>query len=1075
MAIIALVGSPIAEAQAASTIPKPNPPTISVAGDLLGHVIGTVSQADGTAAIKDASIEVTGQTPAGPWRSAARTDSQGFFTADLPLSSVGPIRISAFDGATTNALTLDSGDLAKRLTLRPAQGSASRLSLEGKWSFLPNPPKDFIAHTQSLNWSAINVPAHWEMEGFVCESGLGLYRRAFTLPKAWAGRRIRFRAEAIYSNCDVFVNGQRVGSHEGGATPFELDITEAAHSGANQMMILVEALSKAADFDRMTYFAYFNLAGIWRPLEVFSVEPAHVSRLALATTFDQAYQDAELSVDIDVANEQSKPLPDARLNLRVVDPHGKEVALRGFSAQVSVPPWETRSLRLKAKVAAPEQWNAETPKLYKLVAELTGRGITPAAVQERFGFCQVEVKGRVFEFNGKPIKFRGVSRLDAHPLTGRYLSDEINSRDIELMKLANFNALRVCVFPSHPYTMELTDEQGLYVENDGPFCFVWDAALSQDLRNAPFMVSVMSEYVERDRNRPSVAIWSICNESAFGRDFEMVHQFVRKSDPTRPCGTGQSANLEIATYHCPMSFQKLADTKGLPMPVINDESFGIFHGWGPLAWNMERDPGLRDYWGTHMQELLDAARHRDNFIGTMQFSWVDDNFLVPNKGIRYWRDFNRPIHFADGIYRMPGRGIVGDYVWGTVDGWRRPRPEWWLSKKANSPIRIEERPLAIPPAGGAIRVPVENLNFWKNLNQYVCQWQLGSRKGRLRSSVAPQSQGDISIPVKGQPKPSDLLTLEFYDETGRMVDGYKLAFRPHEMPALPSSGQPARILEMPPNTYLQSANAIRMLGRDTELSYDRSTGQMLWCLAGRQPVILSGPTLHIMRYPGQPEPYPDPWSWKLASAGCKPETGQAVLHWDGTYGADFTGGFEIKMDDAGDVEVAYHFTYHGKQEFSAREIGLEFELPADMGRLEWDRDSEWSYYPEDHIGRPHGVARVHSAWSQTIPPTNRPYAQDDHPWGCNDFRSTKRHIYWATLTNPEGSGIKVISDGSDSIRATMGVDTLAVSIMNHFDGSPGGINEYDGQYGTGKRIKPGDTINGVIRLQLLAASRPSPR
>ena len=656
-----------AEAQAAKTVPEPNAATISVAGDLLGDVVGTVSRADGTLAVKDASIEVTGRTPAGAWRSVAKTDEQGFFSADLPLSSVGPVRISAAEAATTSVLTLDSGDLARRLTPRPAAGSKFRLSLEGKWSFVPDPPKDFIARTQSLKWSSINVPAHWEMEGFVCESGLGLYQRRFSIPRGWAGRRIKLRAEAIYSHCEVFVNRQRVGSHEGGATPFELDITDASHAGENQVWILVEALSKAANFDRMSYFAYFNLAGIWRPIEVFCVEPAHVSRLALATRFDKAYRDAELSVDVDVANEQSNALQDARLNLRVLDPRGKEVALRGFSAQVSVPPWETRSLKLKAKVAAPAQWNAETPKLYKLVVDLAGQRSSSSAVQERFGFCQVDVNGRVFEFNGRPIKFRGVSRLDAHPLTGRYLSDEVNRRDIELMKLANFNALRACVFPSHPYTMELTDEQGLYVENDGPFCFVWDAALSQDLRNAPWMVSVMSEYVERDRNRPSVAIWSICNESAFGRDFEMVHQFVRKSDPTRPCGTGQSANLEIATYHCPMSFQKLADTKSLPMPVINDESFGIFHGWGPLAWNMERDPGLRDYWGTHMQELLDAARQRDNFIGTMQFSWVDDNFLVPNKGIRYWRDFNRPIHFADGIYKMPGRGIVGDYVWGTVD------------------------------------------------------------------------------------------------------------------------------------------------------------------------------------------------------------------------------------------------------------------------------------------------------------------------------------------------------------------------------------------------------------------------
>jgi len=1065
-------------------------PVISVAGDLLGHLVGTVSRVDGTVAVKDASIEVTGQTPAGSWKSAVKTDEQGFFRADLPLSSVGPVKISATAGGMIAERTLDSGDIAMRLTPRPAKGSANRLSLDGLWSFVPDPPKDFSAQSQTLEWRAINVPAHWEMEGFVCESGFGLYKRTFTVPKSWTGKRIKFRAEAIYSRCEVFVNGARVGSHEGGATPFELDITGTAHPGENQIMILVEALSTAANFDRMTYFAYFNLAGLWRPLEVFAVEPAHVSRLALATTFDPAYQDALLSVDVDVANERSNALSDAGLKLRLFDPRGKEVVLRGLSTNASLLPWETRTIKLQAKVAAPHQWHAEQPKLYTLVAELAGRGAALSAIRERFGFRQVEVKGRLFEFNGKPIKFRGVSRLDAHPLTGRYLSDAINKKDIELMKLANFNALRVCVFPSHPYTMELTDELGLYVEDDGPFCFVWDAKWSQDLRNAPFMLSVMSEYVERDRNRPSVAIWSICNESAFGRDFEMVHQFLRQSDPTRPCGTGQSANLEIATYHCPMSFQKLADTQSLPMPVINDESFGIFHGWGALAYGVELDPGLRDYWGTHVQELLDAARRRDNFIGTMQFSWVDDNFLVPNKGIRYWRDFNQRIHFADRIYKLPRRGIVGDYVWGTVDGWRRPRPEWWLAKKANSPIRIEPKPLAIPPAGRPIEVPVENLNFWNDLNDYTCKWRLARpshtwsdgpgdsprgtgnafeqslEHGQVRARVAPQTKGSLSLRTKRPPQAGDTLVLEFYDQSGRMIDGYKLNFSPRKIPALPNSGKPARIVEMPATTYLQSAEAIRLLGRNTELSYDKRTGQMMWCLAGRESVIISGPVLHIMRFPGHAEPYPDPRSWAFSGADYQLEPGQAVLHWNGRYD-DFTGGFEIKMDDAGDVQMAYNFKYNGKQEFSAREIGLGFELPVDMGRLEWDRNADWSYYPDDHIGRPRGVAMVHNTIPQTVPPGDRPYSQDDHPWGCNDFRSTKRHIYQARLTNPQGAGIRVISDGSDSLRATLGPAALAVKIMNRFDGSPAGINEYDGQYGIGQPIKPGNVLQGVVRFQLL--------
>jgi hypothetical protein len=204
---------------------------------------------------------------------------------------------------------------------------------------------------------------------------------------------------------------------------------------------------------------------------------------------------------------------------------------------------------------------------------------------------------------------------------------------------------------------------------------------------------------------------------------------------------------------------------------------------------------------------------------------------------------------VDRIYKMPQRGIVGDYVWGTVDGWRRPRPEWWLAKKANSPIRIEPKLLAIPPAGRPVEVSVENLNFWNDLNDYICKWRLSSEQGQVRARVAPQAKGSLSIQTKRPPRASDTLVLEFYDQSGRMTDGYKLTFSPHAIPALPNSGKAARIVEMPATTYLQSAEAIRLLGRNTELSYDKRNGQMLWCLAGRESVILSGLAYHALSRP----------------------------------------------------------------------------------------------------------------------------------------------------------------------------------------------------------------------------------
>ena len=149
--------------------------------------------------------------------------------------------------------------------------------------------------------------------------GRAVYQRKFTVPGAWRGKRIKFRAEGIYSKAEVWVNGQRMGSHDGGATPVEWDISAAAKPGAeNLLTILVTDHSDADDLSAMSFYAHFNLGGIWRPLEVFCVEPAHIARLAVETRFDAACRDAELELNLDVANEQSRELRDAQLSVQPV-------------------------------------------------------------------------------------------------------------------------------------------------------------------------------------------------------------------------------------------------------------------------------------------------------------------------------------------------------------------------------------------------------------------------------------------------------------------------------------------------------------------------------------------------------------------------------------------------------------------------------------------------------------------------------------------------------------------------------------------------------------------------------------
>ena len=552
--------------------------------------------------------------------------------------------------------------------------------MQGEWEFATNPPTNFPASSQELNWSRIRVPAHWEMEGFVCDSGRGAYRRDFTIPADWQGRRIKFRAEAIYSRASVFVNGRRAGMHEGGTTPFEFDITDASKPGAtNRIEILVQARSESSDrLDCLSFFSYFELAGIWRPLEVFCVEPVHPARLTYATTFDPSFTDATLSVDIDLANEQSAPAKTVGLRLRLYDPEGKAVETQGLSTTTALDSWERKRLTLQTTVKSPRQWTAETPELYTLAAEVDGVPV----VRQSVGFRQVEVKGKVFLLNGKPVKMWGISRLEAHPLQGRALSRQVIKQDMDMMKAVNANAIRMTICPPDPYSLDLADADGFYVEDEGAYCWA-SGQIVNDLRYAPLIMGLSSEYLERDRGHPSIVLWSLENESSFGRGFLLTHDLFRKSDPTRPTSAGdyRGGNTEIATYHNPTSLRRLEEAAGFSKPVFFDEAIAAFHGWG-MADQIEQDPGLRDFWVTGPIEVRRAIDQSTQIMGVQLFSWVDDNFLVPGKSISVSRRGDNRISYVDSIYKLPGRGVVGDYVWGILDGWRRPRPRILANEEA---------------------------------------------------------------------------------------------------------------------------------------------------------------------------------------------------------------------------------------------------------------------------------------------------------------------------------------------------------------------------------------------------------
>jgi beta-galactosidase len=1005
---------------------------IVVSGDSRGNIIGTVSQNDGKNGLPSETVTVSGDS----WTRTATTDENGFFAVDTPLGVRGKITIEARGHRTS----VDAADIPLRLTARPKSG---RLSLEGEWQILLDPPP--ADWRTAPGWKPIDVPSNWEIKGFRAKSETAVMRKVFSMPKSWRGKRIKLRADGIYSQCEAWLNGVRIGSHDGGATPLEFDLTEAANPGGkNTLDVFIRGRSPAARIDNMSVYAYFEIAGIWRPIEVFAVEPGHPSRVHWTVDYDSGYGNADLVVDATVANAQDAPVGEGKLWVRLLDPRGRVV--RSEETAVSLVPWEEKTVPLRLQVESPEPWTAERPRLYTLDVSYNG-----SAVETSVGFREVEIQGKRYTINGKPVKLFGVCLHCADPLDGRAIPPALVEKDLGLIKECNLNAVRTSHYPPHPHTPEVADRIGLYIEDEGPACW----ADTDDLRDIPLYMGIYASFVERDRNHPSVVYWSMCNESKYTRLFQITQQYIKTVDPSRPSsGTyaPESDKADIVVHHHPTNLPEFVrKMAGVAKPVFMDECQTVFHGWGDLAHSLEIDPGMHDYWVTGVPDVIRACFETENQVGTMIWAWVDDAFQIPGRGIENARRDLPRIRYTEPIYAGPGHGYVGDTVWGMVDGWRRPRPEWELSRQVYSPAQIPTAPLA----PGPVRVSVFNQNVFENLDIYECRWTIAGKKGTVRAEVPPQSHGTIVIPAEAGP--DDLLELRFFDGR-RLVNSFRLPFKPHPIEEW-RLGRSADIAEEK-DRYLSGASVVYLRGDACELACERVSGELMWGLAENTQVLLRGPRLHVLK--SEAPMGDDPSGWTFSG-----EThGDGSIRWNGRFGDDWTGGYDIRLDQDGNAEFGYDFTYSGPGLW-VRELGLEFELPLSFGELEWERRAEYTSYPEDSIGRPHGVALAHPPVPQVVPPGDRPFSLDDHAWGSNDFRSSKRGIYWASLSGPGGS-VKVISDGTQTVRCALTPHEVSLKVLDFYGGS-GGPKEWSVlgfHYGAGRFIKTGEMVKGTVRLKI---------
>jgi len=474
--------------------------------------------------------------------------------------------------------------------------SASAISLNGLWNFRlfdrPEDVPDSWLADELDDAKSIRVPSNWQMEGydtpiytnvrypFPCnppyvpaQNPTGCYSTTFTLPEHWlADGQVRLQLGGVNSALYLWCNGQWVGYSLDSRLPAEFDITPYLQPGSNRLAALVLRWSVGSYLEDQDMW---RMSGIFRDVTLLHKPALHLADYQIQAEPDALYRDGLLSIQAQLGTRpagQTIP-PGTHLHVQLFDhttclleadcPLGTDtIDERGAYTDRFAGRWTIEQPRL---------WSAETPYLYRIVLSLLDSdNLLIEAESCDVGFRRISIEQGLLRVNGKPVLIRGINRHEFDPVTGQTMMPERLQQDAMLLKRYNFNAVRTSHYPNHPYWYQLCDQLGIYVVDEAniethgmqPM-----QRLSADPEWQPHFSSRVSRMVQRDRNHPSIIVWSLGNESGHGATHDALSRWIKASDPTRPVQyEGGGANTAATDILCPM-YARVNQDQPQPEPV----------------------------------------------------------------------------------------------------------------------------------------------------------------------------------------------------------------------------------------------------------------------------------------------------------------------------------------------------------------------------------------------------------------------------------------------------------------------------------------------------------------------------
>ena len=455
--------------------------------------------------------------------------------------------------------------------------SAWHQSLDGQWRFKlrPRPEAvlaDDVATAGGDAWDEIAVPGCWPRQGYdkphytnvvmpfatepphpPAENPTGIYRRTFTLPRGWQGRRTVLHIGSAESCCFVYLNGRFIGMSKDSRLPCEFDLTDGLDRGRNTLAIVV---MRYCDGTWLEDQDYWHLAGLERSVFLYSTQGTYIADLRVTATLDEDLTTGLLQVHGEVGFPDAGAEAGWQLRYRLEQWNGAPALRSAAAAALSggaggeVPYFRRTSQRAEmisaarfpghtvaraCRVPKVRQWSHEAPQRYRLVAELIAPdGVVVETSAVAIGFRRVEIKGRDLLINGQRVLIYGVNRHDHHPVHGKTVPEATLREHALLMKQNGFNAVRTSHYPNDPRWLDLCDEYGLYVIDEAN---IESHARQQSLCHDPrFRLGYFERFarmVARDFNHPCIIGWSLGNEAGYGDVHDAMAAYGRAADPSR--------------------------------------------------------------------------------------------------------------------------------------------------------------------------------------------------------------------------------------------------------------------------------------------------------------------------------------------------------------------------------------------------------------------------------------------------------------------------------------------------------------------------------------------------------------